>query len=64
MVQMEYETMQRKREMDSELYELSAEEKELKRQMETIGRLSPTAQSRQKERVTLEKELIFWMKTR
>ncbi|XP_078106026.1 coiled-coil domain-containing protein 183-like isoform X1 [Sander vitreus] len=49
MAQMEYETVGKKREMDIELCELSAEEKELKRQMETLGRLSPTAHSRLKE---------------
>ncbi|XP_029296334.1 coiled-coil domain-containing protein 183-like [Cottoperca gobio] len=44
MVQMEHETMAKKREMDIELCELSAEEKELKRLIET--HLSPTGQSR------------------
>lgn len=63
MVQMEYETMERKREMDSELYGRSAEVKELKRQMETLGCLSPTVQSRQNERVRMEKYSEMWMKT-
>lgn len=49
MVQMEYEMMEKRREMDSELCELSAEEKELKKKTEIFGRLSPTAQSRLKE---------------
>ncbi|KAK1895874.1 Coiled-coil domain containing protein 183, partial [Dissostichus eleginoides] len=39
-LQMECETMGKKREMDLELCVLSAEEKELKRQMETLGQLS------------------------
>ncbi|KAK5931576.1 hypothetical protein CesoFtcFv8_000151, partial [Champsocephalus esox] len=38
-LQMECETMGKKREMDLELCELSAEEKVLKRQMETLGQL-------------------------
>ncbi|XP_039660369.1 plectin-like [Perca fluviatilis] len=57
MVQMECETVGKKREMDIELCELSAEEKELKRQMETLGRLSPTAHSRLKEQEIEEEAL-------
>ncbi|GAA6218834.1 uncharacterized protein LOC122876738 isoform X2 [Lates japonicus] len=56
MVQMEYETMEKRREMDSELCELSAEEKELKKKMEIFGCLSPTAQSRLEEAEILEEE--------
>ncbi|XP_034398288.1 nuclease SbcCD subunit C-like isoform X2 [Cyclopterus lumpus] len=47
---MEDGTMRRKREMESELFKLSAEEKELKRQMESSKHLNPAGQSRQKER--------------
>ncbi|XP_044053326.1 uncharacterized protein LOC122876738 isoform X2 [Siniperca chuatsi] len=50
MVQMEHETIERKREMDCELCELNAEERELKRQTETLGRLSERGHSRLKER--------------
>ncbi|KAI4812029.1 hypothetical protein KUCAC02_014885 [Chaenocephalus aceratus] len=48
-LQMECETMGKKREMDLELCELSAEEKELKRQMETLGQLG-TQRLREQQR--------------
>ncbi|XP_051278312.1 coiled-coil domain-containing protein 183-like isoform X1 [Dicentrarchus labrax] len=59
MVQTECETMGRKREMDSELWELSAEEKELKRKMETLWRRSLSVQSQQKERDIEEAQSTF-----
>ncbi|XP_033971444.1 DDT domain-containing protein DDB_G0282237-like [Trematomus bernacchii] len=58
-LQMECETMGKKREMDLELCELSAEEKELKRQMETLGQLStqrPREQDIQEEEEDDEEE--------
>ncbi|XP_054467804.1 cyclin-dependent kinase 11A-like [Anoplopoma fimbria] len=55
-VQMEDETMRMKREMDTKICQLTAEEKALKRQMETLEHLSPTGQSRQKEREIEEEE--------
>ncbi|XP_038558413.1 myosin-16-like isoform X2 [Micropterus salmoides] len=55
MVQVENETMEKKSKMDSELGELTAEENELKRNMKTLGRLSPKGQSRLKEREIEEK---------
>lgn len=59
MVQVENETMEKKSKMDSELGELTAEENELKRNMKTLGRLSPKGQSRLKEWVRMEKEWIL-----
>ncbi|CAK6959629.1 MAR-binding filament-like protein 1-1 isoform X1 [Scomber scombrus] len=57
MFQMEYETMEKKRQLDKELFKLGTVEKELKKQIETFGRpLSPTSQSRLKERETEEEE--------
>ncbi|XP_045892129.1 uncharacterized protein LOC123961062 isoform X2 [Micropterus dolomieu] len=55
MVWVENETMEKKSKMDSELGELTAEENELKRNMKTLGRLSPKGQSRLKEREIEEK---------
>ncbi|XP_034728835.1 myosin heavy chain, non-muscle-like [Etheostoma cragini] len=57
MVQMEYETAEMKREMDIELCELSAEEKELTRQIETLGLLSPAVASKLKEQEIEEEAL-------
>ncbi|KAM7392133.1 hypothetical protein PAMP_022766 [Pampus punctatissimus] len=54
MFQMENEIIEKKREMDSELYDLGAEEKELKKQIETFGH--PTTQSRLREREIEEEE--------
>ncbi|XP_063735219.1 golgin subfamily A member 6-like protein 24 [Eleginops maclovinus] len=56
MFQMEYETMGKKREMDLELCELSAEEKELKKQMETLGQLSLTGQRLREQDIQAEEE--------
>ncbi|XP_032373143.1 coiled-coil domain-containing protein 183 isoform X2 [Etheostoma spectabile] len=56
-VQMEYEIAERKREMDIELCKLSAEEKELTRQIETLGLPSPTVASRLKEQEIEEEAL-------
>ncbi|XP_056232826.1 uncharacterized protein LOC130169832 isoform X3 [Seriola aureovittata] len=56
MVQVEHETMETRREMSGHLCELSTEVKELKKDMETFGRLSPRGQSRMKERETEEEE--------
>lgn len=56
MAQTQDGTMARKREMESELCKLSAEEKELKRQMESLEHLSPAVQGRQKEREIKEEE--------
>uniref|UniRef100_A0A3B4TQZ2 Coiled-coil domain containing 151 n=1 Tax=Seriola dumerili TaxID=41447 RepID=A0A3B4TQZ2_SERDU len=56
MVQVEHETMETRREMAGQLCELSTEVKELKKDMETFGRLSPRGQSRMKERETEEEE--------
>ncbi|XP_070689575.1 coiled-coil domain-containing protein 183-like [Pempheris klunzingeri] len=56
MVQAEHETMEKKREMERELCELSAEERELKEPSETLGRLSLTGLSRLKEPEEEEEE--------
>jgi len=65
MAQTQDGTMARKREMESELCKLSAEEKELKRQMESLEHLSPAVQGRQKERVRRGKgtNVILLLKT-
>lgn len=58
MVQVEHETMEKKREMDRQLWDLSAEEQELKELIETLRCLSLKGLSRLKEEARVGEELI------